>query len=45
MEHRERFSETVIAEMRGVSDEEGRSRFGSGWKPISSLWIFLLPTT
>lgn len=27
MEHRERFSETVIAEMRGVSDEEGRSPF------------------
>lgn len=27
MEHRERFSETVIAEMRGVSDEKGRSPF------------------
>ena len=27
MEHRERFSETIIAEMRGVSDEEGRSPF------------------
>lgn len=29
MEHRERFSETIIAEMRGVSDENGRSPF---WK-------------
>ncbi|AXR05186.1 arginine N-succinyltransferase [Salinimonas sediminis] len=27
MEHRERFSETIIAEMRGVSDEDGRSPF------------------
>ncbi|MEW9797357.1 arginine N-succinyltransferase [Alteromonas sp. CYL-A6] len=27
MEHRERFSETVIAEMRGVSDENGCSPF------------------
>ncbi len=27
MEHRERFSETIIAEMRGVSDEEGKSPF------------------
>ncbi|MFC3093766.1 arginine N-succinyltransferase [Alteromonas sediminis] len=27
MEHRQRFSETIIAEMRGVSDEEGRSPF------------------
>lgn len=27
MEHRERFSETIIAEMRGVNDEEGRSPF------------------
>lgn len=27
MEHRERFAETVIAEMRGVSDENGRSPF------------------
>ncbi len=27
IEHQERFSETVIAEMRGVSDEEGRSPF------------------
>jgi len=27
MEHRERFSETIIAEMRGVSDDEGRSPF------------------
>lgn len=27
MEHRERFSDTVIAEMRGVSDEQGRSPF------------------
>ena len=27
MEHRERFSETVIAEMRGVSDDEGSSPF------------------
>lgn len=27
MEHRTRFSETVIAEMRGVSDEKGRSPF------------------
>lgn len=27
MEHRERFAETIIAEMRGVSDEEGRSPF------------------
>ncbi len=27
MEHRERFSETIIAEMRGVSDEEGSSPF------------------
>lgn len=26
-EHRERFSNTVIAEMRGVSDEEGKSPF------------------
>ncbi|TPH17644.1 arginine N-succinyltransferase [Litorilituus lipolyticus] len=26
-EHQERFSETVIAEMRGVSDDEGRSPF------------------
>jgi arginine N-succinyltransferase len=26
-EHRERFSETVIAEMRGVSDDDGRSPF------------------
>lgn len=26
-EHRERFSETAIAEMRGVSDEQGRSPF------------------
>ncbi len=26
-EHNERFAETVIAEMRGVSDEEGRSPF------------------
>lgn len=28
-EHLERFSDTVIAEMRGVSDEEGRSPFWS----------------
>ncbi|MGB1198988.1 MAG: arginine N-succinyltransferase [Thalassotalea sp.] len=28
-EHLERFSETVIAEMRGVSDDEGRSPFWS----------------
>ena len=27
MEHRERFSETIIAEMRGVSDEQGKSPF------------------
>ncbi|MBU2978630.1 arginine N-succinyltransferase [Alteromonas sp. C1M14] len=27
MEHRERFSETIIAEMRGVNDEQGRSPF------------------
>lgn len=27
MEHRERFSEIIIAEMRGVSDEQGRSPF------------------
>ena len=27
MEHQHRFAETVIAEMRGVSDEEGRSPF------------------
>ncbi len=27
MEHRERFSETVIAEMRGVSDDNGKSPF------------------
>jgi arginine N-succinyltransferase len=27
MEHRHRFAETVIAEMRGVSDEQGRSPF------------------
>ncbi|WP_018982497.1 arginine N-succinyltransferase [Salinimonas chungwhensis] len=27
MEHRERFAETIIAEMRGVSDEEGQSPF------------------
>ncbi len=27
MEHRQRFSETIIAEMRGVSDENGRSPF------------------
>jgi arginine N-succinyltransferase len=26
-EHQERFAETVIAEMRGISDEEGRSPF------------------
>ena len=26
-EHPERFSETVIAEMRGVSDDDGRSPF------------------
>jgi arginine N-succinyltransferase len=26
-EHQERFSETVIAEMRGISDDEGRSPF------------------
>ena len=26
-EHKERFAETVIAEMRGISDEEGRSPF------------------
>ncbi|GAA5138005.1 arginine N-succinyltransferase [Thalassotalea piscium] len=28
-EHRERFAKTVIAEMRGVSDDEGRSPFWS----------------
>ncbi|WP_448567166.1 arginine N-succinyltransferase [Thalassotalea ganghwensis] len=28
-EHQERFAQTVIAEMRGVSDEEGRSPFWS----------------
>lgn len=27
MEHRERFAETIIAEMRGVSDEQGKSPF------------------
>lgn len=27
MEHAQRFSETVIAEMRGISDEEGKSPF------------------
>lgn len=27
MEHNQRFSETIIAEMRGVSDEQGRSPF------------------
>jgi arginine N-succinyltransferase len=27
LEHKERFSETVIAEMRGVSDEQGKSPF------------------
>ncbi len=26
-EHKERFSETIIAEMRGISDEQGRSPF------------------
>ena len=27
MEHKERFAETVIAEMRGISDEDGKSPF------------------
>ena len=39
MEHQERFAETIIAEMRGVSDDEGCFSFlANGWKITSSPW-------
>lgn len=34
-EHPERFSKTIFAEMRGVSDADGNSPFGSGCKSTS----------
>ncbi|QJR80567.1 arginine N-succinyltransferase [Alteromonas pelagimontana] len=38
MEHRERFSETVIAEMRGVSDDDGRSPF---WEWLEEHFFYM----
>ncbi|MFH7127688.1 arginine N-succinyltransferase [Klebsiella pneumoniae] len=43
---RERFNEKVVAEMRGVIDEQGYSPFwGRAWANAFSPWSFPVPTT
>lgn len=42
---RERFNEKVVAEMRGVIDEQGYSPFWRAWANAFSPWSFPVPTT
>ena len=44
-QHKERFAETVIAEMRGVSNENGESPFWQWLEEHFSQWIFQQPIT